>query len=356
MGQEGVNYSVTIRNSNVSGDPNCAGITIFANGVAGDAPKPTLIVNAGLTGIDLTSVSGGGKFMLKGSNAVNLPAGDFDFFCYNDTAIFEYNDNGAAGSSYTIPASILIYPNLHITNSGNGLAKTLPDADLTILKNLRMYSSFTGNKLFFNGSVNTRSITINGDMEFRDASSIEIPVTSGLKIINLYGNLNFRYGNTDHINGLIVAQGVGTTHKFNFYGSAITSGNSLLTLYNATGSNQMDLYFLNPGNTLLTNTTGAITNFNFNNLIINKNGLNNQVTFQNNFTLGAANNGAVKALRLIAGTLNIEHPGANINLTSGGSAFFIPSTSALILRNGAKVNISGNHLRIGDQARWAVAG
>jgi hypothetical protein len=342
-GSGATNYQVTVRNSNGTGNPNCGGLTILANGIAGDASKPTVIVNAGLTGLNFTAVNGGGKFVLKGNNTLTLPAGDFGNFCNNDTAIFVYDDDGASGSNYTLPSSITIYPNLHITNSRNGLTRILPDVDIEVRKNLRLYSAFSGNQLILNNSSISRRLTVSGDIEFRDASQLVIPVTTGSKTIAIYGNINFRYGNTDHINSITVNSGAGTIHKFYFYGSTITSGNSLMTFFNATGSNQMDFYFLNPGNTTVTNSTGASNNFNFNNLIINKDVQSDNVTFQNNFKLWASSGGNPKALRLSAGTLNIENALTDINLSSGGTSYFtIPSTSALILRNGAKVNITGN--------------
>ena len=296
-----------------------------------DENRPTLnIQNLGAS-INVDVIKGDGHFITT-SNA--LPAADFGEFVSSDFSVFEY-----AGASYNIGTTLTSYPNLHITSNAINTTKTLPDINLLVRGNLRFNSTFTGNNLAFNNSANARTLTIYGNLEQTNASRITIPATTGQKNINIYGNINFRYNNTDQVNGIVVTSGAGTTHRLNFYGSTITSGNSLLSFYNAGVSNQMDLYLLGSGNTTITNTTGATDNFKLNNLVISKNALADNVYFQNNFTLGAATNTIPKALQLNTGTLNLEHPSTNITLTTGGGVFTIPQAGALILRGGAKVEV-----------------
>lgn len=330
-GAGGVNHQITINTTLVK----VAGVEIYSaarTGIAGT--PPTLIKPATVSGITLTYVTGGGRYQQWDGT---LPTGDFDALCNNDTAIFEY-----AGGAYTIPTSITTYPNLHITSNAATVTKTLPDANILVRKSLRLISSNTGSSLSLNNTTTTRSLTIYNDVEFTNTSTLAVPATTGIKTINIFGNINFRYNNTDNVNTITVASGAGTAHKLNFYGSTITSGNSKLSFYNAGVTNQMDLYILNPGNVTITATTGAPTNFTLNKLIVNKDILSNKVYFQNNFTLGAATNGATKALQLLTGTLYLDHASTNISLSSGGATFNIPQTAALILRNGSKVNVTGD--------------
>ncbi len=341
-GNGSVNHTVTIRTNNVT----CGGVSVWANGLEGDVPKPTLVVNAGLTGLNFTTVAGGGRFILKGSSFVNMPGGDFDFFCNNDTAIFEYNDDGAAGSNYSIPAGIKTYPSLHITSSQINLTKTLPDDGITVLKNLRLFSSFTGNKLSFNNSGNAHHLTVMGDLELRDASAIEVPVASGIKTINVFGNINFTYGNTNHVNAITAADGAGVSHILNFYGTNIYSGASNLTFNNA-GANKIDLYFKGAGTSVVSYGTGSFT---LNRLILQKDVVSDTVYFRNNFTLNETDNSTfLKSLELNTGILVLSDPSnntasiINLNLSSGGTnCFIINSSSGIIVRNGSRINISGN--------------
>jgi len=333
-GAAGVNHQVTI----TTGLTAIAGVEIYSTtrtGIAGT--PPTLIKPNAVVGINVTYVSGGGRYQQWDAT---LPTGDFDALCTNDTATFEY-----AGGSYNIPSSITTYPNLHITSNVASVTKNLPDANILVRKSLRLISTNTESVLSLSGSTNTRTLTIYGDLEFQNTSTLNIPATTGTKTINVYGNINFRYNNTDHINNITAASGAGTSHKLNFYGSTITSGNSRLNFYNAGVSNQMDLYFLNPGDVTITNTTGATTNYTLNRIYVNKDALTDKVYFQNNFTLGAVTNTTAKALQLLKGTFYIDHPSTNILLSSSGvgsSNFTIPQTSALVLRNGSTVRVNGS--------------
>ncbi|MDX9848010.1 MAG: hypothetical protein RBT74_13590 [Tenuifilaceae bacterium] len=321
----GVDHQITMTTSLT----RVAGVEIKS--ATNPSSPPTLIKPAGATAYILTAVSGGGRYQQFDNNT---PDADFEDFCNNETAVFEY-----AGGAYTIGTAINTYPNLHITSTSANQTKTLPDASILVRGNLRMNSTFTNSNLALNSSTSARTLTVYGNLEQTNASRLTIPATTGQKTINIYGDINFMYNSTDQVNGIVVTSGAGTTHKLNFYGSTITSGRSLLSFYNAGVSNQMDLYLFGSGNTTITNTTNLTTNFTLNSLIVNKGSLSDNVYFQNNFTLGAATNTTPKALQLNTGTLILEHPSTNITLTTGGGVFTIPQTGALILRGGAKVEI-----------------
>lgn len=316
-------------------------VTVTANGITAaiitingsytaDERRPVLNIQS-TTGHSIDVIRGDGKFTTTSSA---IPNADFGEFLNSDNAAFEY-----AGGGYDITNSIRTYPNLFITSNAVNATKTLPDANILVRKNLRVSSSSTGNNFRLNGSANARSLTIYGNLEMQNASTLTIQASAGQKTINVYGNINFRYNNTDHINNITATSGAGTTHRLNFYGSTITSGNSRLNFYNAAGTNQMDLYFLSAGNVTVTNSTGAATNFTLNRIYVNKDALNNNVYFQNNFTLGAPTNSTPKALVLNTGTLHLENASTNITLSTGGGNFSIPQTSALILRGGARVQV-----------------
>lgn len=319
-------------------DRGAASLRILGS-FTGDEQKPTLDIGT-TTGHHFDIITGDGRIRTA---TPNLPTGDYGEFITSEEAVFEYT-----GGTYNIGATLPAYPNLHITSNANNSTKTLPDADIVVRQALRLISASTGSTLELNNSGSDRSLTVYGDVGFANAGRLLVPsgANPGKKTINIYGDINFRHNNTDNVNAITVTEGAGTTHTLNFYGSNIISGNSRLNLHNGTGANQMDLIMAGEGDVTITNTTGEATNFNLNRLIIDKSSLIDNIYFLNNFTLGATTDGTAKALELNAGTLHTEHPETGINLSSGGAPFRIPQTTALILRNGASVNVTGSNTGI----------
>lgn len=321
-------------------------VTITANGITAaiitingsytsNGRQPVLNIQS-TSGHTIDIIRGSGKFC---TSTTTIPASPTDYgeFLNNTAATFNFY-----GASYTLPASLVTYPNLLISG---GNTKYLNTSDVIVLNNLIIADHLNANNAL---SLNATSgdITVYGDVKFSNGGKLIIPVSSASRDINIYGDIDFQFGNNSNTNAIEAANGAGTVHKLNFYGDTIFSGASNLT-FNPALSNKIDLWLKDQGHTVITNGTGT---FSLNRLFISKNALNDTVYFKNNFTLNETGNStANKSLNLVTGTLILSDGGntqpstINLNLSSGGTNYFsINNTSGLILRNGARININGN--------------
>jgi hypothetical protein len=323
------NDSVTVSGNGIS-----AAIITIKGSYTSDNHSPVLDIK-NTTGHTIDIIKGAGKFCISSSSVPASPT-DFGDFLSNDTAVFNYY-----GASYTLPSSIISYPNLLISGNdikylgGNVIVrKDLIIADKASSNNALILNPFSGN------------LTVYGNLLIKHGGKLVVPASSVSRSINIYGNIDFTYGGTNDVNAIEAVPGPGAVHKLNFYGSRISSGSSNL-VFNSSGPNRIDLYIKNSGNTTITYGSGS---FLLNKLYIQKNSVGDFVFFSHDFNLNEGDNAtASKSLNLSVGTLVLSDPangspsGINLNLSSGGTNYFnISSSSGLILRNGAKANISGN--------------
>ncbi len=71
-----------------------------------------------------------------------------------------------------------------------------------------------------------------------------------------------------------------------------------------------------------------------------------EVYFDDDFTLSGSTNGTTKALELTSGICHLDDSGININLSTGGADFDIPSGTQLIVDGESTVNVSGSNTGI----------
>lgn len=322
------NDSVTVTTNNIT-----AAIITIKGSYTGNSRSPVLNIQS-TTGHTIDIVRGAGKFCTSTAAIPSSPT-DYGDFLQNDTAVFHFY-----GASYTLPASIATYPNLLITG---GNAKYLA-GNVVVRRNLLIADEDNpDNTLSLNGS--SGDLTVYGDIKMRNGGKLLVPASPSSRNINIYGNIDFKYGNTSNVNSIEAVAGAGNVHRLNFYGSRIYSGSSNIAFNTAT--NKIDLYLKGAGSLIITNGSGT---FSLNRLFIQKDIIGDTVYFKNNFTLNEADNStASRSLNLAAGTLilsdeaNVSPSTINLNLTSGGTnPFVINSSSRLILRNGSKINITGN--------------
>jgi hypothetical protein len=322
------NDSVTIGGNGIK-----AAIITIKGSYTSNNHSPVLNIQS-TTGHTIDIIRGAGKFCISSSSLPSSPT-DFGDFLSNDTAVFNYY-----GGTYTLPSSITSYPNLLI--SGNNI-KYL-GGNTTVKGNLIIADeSSSNNRLSLNST--SGNLTVYGNLFVKNGGKLIVPASSTPRNISIYGNIDLTYGGTNDVNAIEAASGSGAVHKLNFFGSEIYSGSSNLN-FNSSGPNRIDLYFKNPGNTTITDGSGS---FLLNKLYIQKNSVGDFVFFSHDFSLNESDNAtASKSLNLFTGTLVLSDPansnpsGINLNLSSGGTNFFnISSSSGLILRNGAKANISG---------------
>jgi hypothetical protein len=327
-GVAGRNDSVT-----VSSAVTAAIITIRGS-YTSDSHSPVLNIQS-TTGHTIDIIRGAGKFC---TSTATIPASPTDFgdFLTNDTAVFHFY-----GGSYTLP-DIPSYPNLLITGNST---KTLRNGHTIIRKDLIIADEAAGsNTLRLNSTAG--NLTVYGSVKVKNGGKLVIPASASARNISIYGNIDFRFGNTSGANSFEAESGAGTVHQINFYGSKIISGASIMRFTQA-GNNKADLYIKGAGNVEV--TYGTVL-FSLNRLFIQKNSVADTVFFRNNFTLNEAGNDTPsKSLNPGTGIIVLSDPAngsastINLNLSSGGTNFFIiNSTSGIILRNGSVLNISGN--------------
>lgn len=322
-GAAGVNHIVDI---NDGGLATIAGVEIYSSAATGiSGTPPTLNNPAGNTGVNLTSVSGGGRYV---QNDDDLPSGDFGDFCNNDTAIFEYSTG-----TYDIPTVITVYPNLHITSNAVDMVKTLPNSSILVQNELVLSTASTGNTLRFNSAGG--DLTVYNDVALDNEANLEFDGAS-VQNLNIYGDLDLDYDDSGTSTNTLGVNTGTAAHKINFYGDSVIIGASAINVANGT------LSILDSLNTVIPNGTGSIT---LNKLTINKNNLTDTVKISEDFTLNGTTNSSPKALTLSKGTLILENTSTDVELSSSGD-FNIPQTSALILKDGASVNVIGSNAGI----------
>ncbi len=321
-------------------------VTVTANGITaaiitingsytGDGRKPVLNIQS-TTGHTIDIIRGEGKFC---TSTASIPASPTDYgdFVNNTTAVFNFY-----GPSYTLPASLTTYPNLQISG---GNTKYLNTTSIVVRNNLIIADpANTNNALSLNAT--SGDLTVYGGIRFSNGGKLILPVSVTSRQINVYGNIDFQFGNNNNNNAIEVTNGAGTVHIFNFYGDTIFSGASNILL-NGVQSNKADIYFRGSGRTVITEGTGT---FNLNRLFLLKDAATDTLYFKNNFSLNeSGNNTSNKSLNLgmgiliLSDTRNNQPSTINLNLSSGGTNHFnINSASGLILQNGAKINITGN--------------
>ncbi len=306
------------------------------NRVAGDV---RLFVENNATA-DLGVVEGNGtiQYYLTETSTPSV-TGDFGSFANNYAEALDGTNGsrflfyGEGGSNITLPATPTVYPNVRIEGPGNrtfhfpveitakgdmivdNQAIFRVESDLLVEGELRMGQYRQGSLLFPDDVA--RTVTVKGRLRTRVGSG---GGSSSISVDNTTENgLEHRLiveGNIEHRNG------------------------SIDLFSNNTGGNNVILELAGDNNASFTKT---VTNDpDFYRIVVNK-GTNQDstFTFEDEFRLLGPTDGNTKALELQNGTLVLDDADINIDLTTGGANFEIPSTAALEVRNG-RVNTSGD--------------
>lgn len=304
---------------------------------------PTLDLGT-TTGHTFDEIHGGG--LIRISYNGDIPAGDWESFVYNDTAILEYY-----GGSYTIPTDFTVYPNLLITGTGD---KTMANQDILVRKNL----TIDGETLIVN---NGDDIYIDDSLIVDNAGVLQFPTNANPCIVTV--NKAIDLSRNSAANTIEIATGGSNTSNHSLYLSddINLNANSVIDLYDA-ADNAVDLYFEGDDNSQVNNAGASID---LNRLIITKTVTTSDVDFLEAFTLNGPTDGtsSEKALYLISGDLTINNASIDIDLTTGGGDFKIPSDASLSVLN-ATVNASGNNtgiyldglMNVGTGSQWLLNG
>lgn len=324
-GSAGVNHTIIIDSNDDVSQIEIKGKS--ETGISSGNPPTLQMTNVG-TDSNIDVIKGKGRVL---STDCSVPSSDFSQFCNNTEAIFEYSGGTNLpvatyyknfwGTTYKL-YDLNEYPNLHITGSS---VKTASNIDLLINGNLYVDDATfnvspsikgnliilgdvivnTGNLVLPNGV--TRAISVDGDINITGTGDFNVN-TGGNVLehqVNLKGNISQGNGDVDLAADYAYA-------KLSFIGTELA-------------------YFTKSGS--------GITEFY--NVVINK-PIDKKVFFNGDFDLKGSTSGATKALTLTSGECHLNHADINIDLSTGGSAFKIPSASILRVGNGATVNVSGS--------------
>ncbi len=316
---------------------------------------PQLIVRDERGAINLGKISGEGTFNVEIGCAtcsadpnVTIPraatiTADFGDFANERLSRFDYDlENNAA---FRLPLSFPeVYPNMHIKgqNSNNNRVLIIQE-DIQVKRDLIVREDAV---LRLNDGTNG-DITVERNINFTINNGddvIEFPTTGANRVLRVGGNIVMDDG-TDRIRVRNDTPS-GLEHCLQVGGNIQQGGNNIIDLYNgnAASDNRAVLELTGTGAGSYTRTTGSPADLY--RVVLNKGtGQDSTFTFADDFTLGGATNGPTKALELKNGTLILDDADIDIDLTTGGDNFLIPSSAALEVRNGT-VNVGGDNTGI----------
>ena len=274
------------------------------------------------TNDELTRVEGSGTIVMTSEY---VPANsNFDDFLNNDNATFEY----AEASNYNIPDEFEIYPNLLISGTDR---KNLPNnVDILVRKNLTIDG---------NGTLRTNNaddLTIQENLIITNGGLLQIN-RGGSHEITVYKSIDLSGAGTNEIEVRDGGSNINTS-ILSVYENIVLSASSNIDLWSDINK-PVELHFLGDSDSDI-NNAGA--NIELSRLVINKDVETATVNIQEDFNLLGPTNSSPKALDLQSGECHLNNSNIDINLTTGGTEFQIPSGTILRVDNGSTVNASGN--------------
>ncbi|MEP2772267.1 MAG: LamG-like jellyroll fold domain-containing protein [Fulvivirga sp.] len=276
------------------------------------------------------------QYNINASYTGIFPGGDFADFNNYSNALVIYAWDGGTGTA-TLSSDASEYPMLWFAggNSSNRIME-FPDVDVTV--NGR--ANLNGNMLIRVNNNSARTLTFKNNVEIGSGCCgqgfFEFDGNStGNQTVIIEGDLSFNGSNGGQLR--LVNNSAANTHNLTVYGDITIPGTGTMNL--GDGSNSViDLELSGVGTNTFTNSGSAILH----RIIMNKgNSKDNSFSFNDSFTLNGTSNGATKAIEIQNGTLVLNDPLINVNLTSGGASFNIPASGGLQITAG-QASVSGD--------------
>lgn len=277
------------------------------------------------------------QYDLQEGYAGQFPTGDFGDFNRYPNALVIYTKEGAT-ATVTLSAQATEYPQVWFDPPNNRIF-ILPDAHVT----------FNGMVIMPYGQTLRMNTGANSGATFKKRLNIGHPFGAGYfefagnatanqtviaeTNINLYNNGQLR------INSPVAG---GRKHKLSLMENITMETGTVINLGDGNMLNtNVELELVGNGANSLTGA--GTTTVNLSHLTMNKgDGQTQSFSFDRAFTLNGPTNGTSleKALQLQNGTLILNNSGININLSTGGENFVIPSTAGLRITAGT-ANVTG---------------
>ncbi len=318
---------------------------VFDNSNGGWSPR--LWMTKRDANLDLGVVEGAGTFYME-VTSTQIPAfsndTDLGLFSNNSESVFNFKID-ADNQTVDMPNNIVEYPNLRIEggNGGNDDDNRILQTSIPVTINgytrMDRSSRFRAN----------HDITIKDDLrvtwqenrctfEIGDDREVGVTIEGDLRLENGSGNDNTRIVvKNDNTNGY--------EHIIEVWGDIIiedvNTGSSVFDLYNGTSPNNNAILRLsNAGSQSFTNASSIIPDLY---RVVMDKGSSNSSTFsiETDFNLNGLTDNTPKAVELQNGTLIMNNPGIDIDLTTGGGNFSIPAAAGLEVQEGT-VRVSGD--------------
>ncbi|QSE96286.1 T9SS type A sorting domain-containing protein [Fulvivirga lutea] len=276
------------------------------------------------------------QYNINSSYTGIFPGGDFGDFNDDENALVIYAWDGGTGTA-TLSASATEYPLLWFAggNSTNRIVQ-FPDVDVTV--NGR--ANLNGDMLIRVNNDASRTLTFKNNVEIGSgccgSGFFEFEGSStGDQTVVIEGDLSFNSTNGGQLR--LVNNSLSNDHRLIVEGNITVPSTGTMNLGNGTNS-VIDLELRGEGNNTFTNS-GSVT---LHRMIVNKGtDKSNSFSFNDSFTINGSTNGATKAIEIQNGTLVFNDAVINVNLTTGGDDFNIPSTGGLQITQGT-ANVSGD--------------
>ncbi len=308
---------------------------------------------------DWKTVSGKGEFELVFTNSGNVPTfstdNDFGEFMSNTESMWNLSQEGSAGlaNAVVMPSFPSEFPILRVTTNTSGSnggadgwgsqkivtftndiqinneLQVFNRAALWVQSNITIENDATigfagfGRMRFSNGAT-SNTVEIKGDLIINGSSTNSSPGNSFVDI---------QSGGTNSVEHKLIVRGnISLIHDAAYVAT--------LDLYQGGTANNVLLELKGAGNHSLSNQTSSTPDLY--RVILNKGTSKvNKFTFDDNFNLNGPTNGANKAIKLTNGTLVLNDPAINIDLTTGGASFSISPKTGLQITQG-QANVSGD--------------
>ena len=297
---------------------------------------------------DIGVVSGTG--MVSFNTAVNpTVVGDFGSFAENEDAFFMYWNNGGAtltNIKQPAPSVMIEGGNCSINQSFTTNTDFIIQggASVTVLQDVNVGrdlcpGAYSNGTLIFDATGNDVTMTVEGNVDYTYFPSRAAATTRRIQVENALSTLD---------------------HKLIVKGDIVLGdqNSSILDLYQASDRTKVILELQGETSNRFYKSDVSTVIPDFYRIIMNKGtSQDSTFTFENEFNLSgdADGNSNDKALYMLNGTLVLDDPNIDIDLSTGGQDFEIPSSSCLQITQGT-ANLYGDNTGIWLDGKLLIDG
>ncbi len=242
------------------------------------------------------------------------------------------------------------FPNLRLEAGGNtsGLRIAVFPVDIKVRGDMRIDRGAT--LLLSDGE--TGDIYVNGNTQVGGNQFGRLQFTGGTRA-RVFSTNNLTITNTDDFfnnNVSVLATPANAlVHRLEIRGNITQQQGSITLFSNNSGGNNVELVFTKEQNSSFTVLAGNLPNLY--RITINKGASQlPTVSVNTNMVLNAPSDIAIKPINLVNGTIILNHPSLNVNLSTGGGSYLIPASAAFVVSQG-RGNITNQGINLRGKLR-----